>query len=72
MQEAPLHPHNLARGVFQERGGVMQPAPAPRFREAEAGWPAVPGTDGTDAVAALRACGFSENEIAALTAEGTA
>lgn len=50
----------------------MQPAPAPRFREAEAGWPAVPGTDGTDAVAALKSCGFSDDEIAELTAEGVA
>ncbi|NKB52855.1 MAG: CoA transferase [Rhizobiaceae bacterium] len=31
MEEAPEHPHNLARGVFQSVGGVMQPAPAPRF-----------------------------------------
>ena len=31
MGEAPLHPHNLARGTFLTRGGVVQPAPAPRF-----------------------------------------
>ena len=30
-EEAPLHPQNIARGAFIERGGVMQPAPAPRF-----------------------------------------
>lgn len=29
--EAPLHPHNVARGVFQTRDGCVQPAPAPRF-----------------------------------------
>jgi alpha-methylacyl-CoA racemase len=29
--EAPHHPHNLARGTFVEAGGIMQPAPAPRF-----------------------------------------
>lgn len=28
--EAPLHPHNVARGTFVE-SGVVQPAPAPRF-----------------------------------------
>jgi alpha-methylacyl-CoA racemase len=29
--EAPRHPHNVARGVFTEVEGVVQPAPAPRF-----------------------------------------
>jgi alpha-methylacyl-CoA racemase len=29
--EAPDHPHNRARGTFVEVGGVVQPAPAPRF-----------------------------------------
>ncbi|WP_426168587.1 CaiB/BaiF CoA transferase family protein [Sandarakinorhabdus sp. DWP1-3-1] len=31
MAEAPTHPHNAARGTFIEVGGVMQPAPAPRY-----------------------------------------
>ena len=31
MAEAPRHPHMAARGVFVERHGVTQPAPAPRF-----------------------------------------
>jgi alpha-methylacyl-CoA racemase len=29
--EAPLHPHNAARALFQEIDGVVQPSPAPRF-----------------------------------------
>jgi alpha-methylacyl-CoA racemase len=29
--EAPAHPHNAARGTFVPVGGVLQPAPAPRF-----------------------------------------
>ncbi len=29
--EAPGHPHNVARGIFADVGGVVQPAPAPRF-----------------------------------------
>ena len=29
--EAPQHPHNVARGTFVEHAGVTQPAPAPRF-----------------------------------------
>jgi alpha-methylacyl-CoA racemase len=31
LAEAPEHPHNVARGTFFERDGVVQPAPAPRF-----------------------------------------
>jgi alpha-methylacyl-CoA racemase len=31
MAEAPLHPHNVARGTFVELEGIVQPAPAPRF-----------------------------------------
>jgi alpha-methylacyl-CoA racemase len=31
MAEAPMHPHNAARGTFAEVGGVMQPMPAPRY-----------------------------------------
>ncbi|RZF60584.1 CoA transferase [Sphingomonas populi] len=29
-EEAARHPHNVARGTFAERGGVVQPWPAPR------------------------------------------
>jgi alpha-methylacyl-CoA racemase len=36
--EAPKHPHNAARGTFVEEGGMVQPAPAPRF----SGTPAPP------------------------------
>jgi alpha-methylacyl-CoA racemase len=31
MGEAPSHPHNRARSTFVEVGGVIQPAPAPRY-----------------------------------------
>jgi alpha-methylacyl-CoA racemase len=31
LAEAPLHPHNRARGVFAAVGEIMRPAPAPRF-----------------------------------------
>jgi alpha-methylacyl-CoA racemase len=31
MAEAASHPHNVERGLIVERGGVAQPAPAPRF-----------------------------------------
>lgn len=35
--EAPRHPHNLARGTFIDVEGVTQPAPAPRFSRTPAG-----------------------------------
>jgi alpha-methylacyl-CoA racemase len=38
LTEAPQHPHNVARGTFVEDGGLVQPAPAPRFQ----GTPAPP------------------------------
>jgi alpha-methylacyl-CoA racemase len=31
VEEAPDHPHLKARGTFMEVGGIVQPAPAPRF-----------------------------------------
>lgn len=31
LREAPAHEHNRHRGTFIERGGIVQPAPAPRF-----------------------------------------
>ncbi len=30
-QEAATHPHNVARGIYYERDGLLQSAPAPRF-----------------------------------------
>ena len=34
--DAPDHPHLKARGTFVDHGGVVQPAPAPRFSRTEA------------------------------------
>jgi alpha-methylacyl-CoA racemase len=31
MEEAPKHPHNVARETFQTFQGIVQPGPAPRF-----------------------------------------
>ena len=35
--EAPAHPHNVARGVFETQDGCVQPAPAPRFSRTPGG-----------------------------------
>jgi alpha-methylacyl-CoA racemase len=40
--EAPHDPHLVARGTYEERDGVVQPAPAPRFSGASAAGPHLP------------------------------
>ena len=48
LAEAPSHPHNVARGAFVEVGGMIQPAPAPRFSATPAEPPRPPGEAGAD------------------------
>lgn len=68
--EAPAHPHNEARGSFIEVGGVLQPAPAPRFASTPAPAPAPASEPGADADAALGAWGLSEAEVTSLREAG--
>lgn len=42
MEEAPKHPHNIARQTFVEQEGVQRPAPAPRFSRTPASASAAP------------------------------
>ncbi len=70
MTEAAGHPHNRARHTFVEVDGVTQPAPAPRFSLTSARRPARPSEPGAQSVELLRAAGFSDREIAALTEAG--
>ena len=44
LAEAPDHPHNAARGTFVEDGGMVMPAPAPRFSATPAPRPSLAGT----------------------------
>lgn len=72
LAEAPAHPHAVARAVFAEVDGVMQPAPAPRFSRTASMLsrpPALPGQH-TDAV--LTEAGYSPADIAALRSAGAA
>jgi alpha-methylacyl-CoA racemase len=46
--EAASHPHNAERGVFADIGGVLHPAPAPRFSRTPARRPAVPPSSPVD------------------------
>jgi len=52
MGEAPRHPHLVENGTFVEVGGVVQPAPTPRFdgRRSNPGRPRAPGVGGLEAL----------------------
>jgi len=68
--EAPHHPHLRERGTFVEVGGVVQPAPAPRFTRTPprvAGPPPAPGEHTDEALADW---GFAAAEIGTLRAAG--
>jgi alpha-methylacyl-CoA racemase len=69
--EAPAHPYNAQRGTFAEVGGVVQPAPAPRFGRSNVGTPAAPPRPGADTDAVLSELGCAPAEIATFRASGT-
>ena len=64
--EAIAHPHIRDRGSFVNPGGVVQPAPAPRFSVTKPDIRSAPPVPGEHTEAALAAWGFSSDEIAAL------
>lgn len=66
--EAMAHPHMAARGVYVERDGVMQAAPAPRFSATPSGEPGAVSQRGAHGTEILRDAGFSPDEIAQLLA----
>lgn len=70
MSEAPWHPHNMQRNAFVTVGGVVQPAPAPRFSHtpSSVARPAALAGEHTDEI--LCEIGLSEERIAQLRASG--
>jgi alpha-methylacyl-CoA racemase len=70
MGEAAEHPHNAARQVFGQVGGVRQPMPAPRFGRTPSGAPSPPARPGADTGAVLATAGLTTDEIAALRERG--
>jgi alpha-methylacyl-CoA racemase len=70
LAEVDGHEHNIARGTFQKRDGVLQPAPAPRFDRTVPEMGSPPQTPGADTDAVLKDWGFREAEIAALKTAG--
>ena len=70
LDEAPKHPHNVARQTFVEVAGVTQPAPAPRFSATPGAIQGPPPAIGAHDTEALTDWGFSGAEIDALKAAG--
>ncbi len=69
MAEAPDHPHNAARGTFVTAGGVVQPAPAPRYSATAADAPTM--TTAWSGASALAGLGYDAARVDALMAAGT-
>jgi alpha-methylacyl-CoA racemase len=63
LDEAPEDPHNRARATFIEVGGVVQPAPAPRFARAVPQDPTPPVVAGAQTAEILAELGMSDQFI---------
>ncbi len=70
MDEAPLHPHNVARGTFTEVAGVVQPAPSPRFDGTPGAIRRPPPNPGQHGDEALADWGLDPDGIGRLRASG--
>ncbi|MGE3620792.1 MAG: CaiB/BaiF CoA transferase family protein [Acidimicrobiia bacterium] len=70
MDEAPAHPHNVERGTFAERHGVVQPSPAPRFSATPPALDRPPAHPGQHTDEILHDAGFEATRIAELRASG--
>jgi hypothetical protein len=66
MSEAAQHPHNVERDAFVERGGVMQPVPAPRFNCTAAEVEQLPARAGEHTRDVLTDWGVDADRVAAL------
>ena len=69
--EAPRHPHHIARGTYVEIDEIVQPAPAPRFSQTRPERPIPPQPSDPDQAEAALAPWLDLAEIAALKAAGT-
>jgi len=70
LTEAAVHEHNVARGTFLEIDGVLQPAPAPRFRQRPSAVPDAPGWPGEGGTSALSGWGVSPERVELLRRRG--
>ncbi|MGE0741161.1 MAG: CaiB/BaiF CoA transferase family protein [Hyphomonadaceae bacterium] len=72
LNEAPRHPHNVARGTYVEMDGLVQPGPAPRFSKSPGAIQGAPPHVGAHTDEVLGEWGISTQEIAALKQSGAA
>lgn len=63
LDEAPTHPHHVAREAFVEKGGLVQPAPAPKFSRTPARIDRIPPRPGEHTRIALRSWGVPDDDI---------
>jgi alpha-methylacyl-CoA racemase len=70
MSEVEHHPHNVARGTFVRREGVLQPGPAPRFSRTPPKMGAPSRGRGQEGEAILKDWGLTAAEIDALAGSG--
>ena len=70
LAEAPLHPHNRARGSFIEINGVTQPAPAPRFSRTPPAPPRPPTPPAAESATILAELGLDAEALRASGALG--
>ncbi|MDX9836713.1 MAG: CaiB/BaiF CoA-transferase family protein [Azoarcus sp.] len=68
--EAPQHPHSRARQSFVDIGGIVQPAPAPKFSRTPGQIRNPPPLLGEHSVEQLLALGLSFAEVEQFTASG--
>jgi alpha-methylacyl-CoA racemase len=68
--DAPTHPHNRARATFVDVGGVVEPAPAPRFSRTPPPPPSPSPGPGVHAIEALLGWGMTQPEIDRLVEDG--
>jgi alpha-methylacyl-CoA racemase len=68
--DAPTHPHNRARSTFVEIGGILEPAPAPRFSRTPPPVPALAADPGDHDTRVLLEWGVTEPEHDLLLSQG--
>jgi alpha-methylacyl-CoA racemase len=70
IDEAPHHPHMVARKVFTSFDEVLHPSPAPRFSRTPGALTRAAPNPGQHSAAALSDWGFSPSEIESLSLNG--
>jgi alpha-methylacyl-CoA racemase len=70
MDEAPAHPHLVARRTFAQAGGVVQPTPAPRFSRTPGELPSPSAGAGSHTDDVLADLGLDEATITKLRETG--